>query len=38
MDQAPIFANFLRNVIGVTLNSTFNDITSFIETFDDPIS
>ena len=38
MDQAPIVANFLRNILGVTLNKTLNDITSFIETFDDLLS
>ena len=38
MYQAPIFANFLQNIIGVPLNRTLNEITSFIETFDDLIS
>ena len=38
MDQAPIFANFLQNILGVTLNRTLNEITNFIETFDDLIS
>ena len=35
MDQAPIFAYFLRSILGVTQNRTLNGITSFIETFDD---
>ena len=35
MDQAPIFANFLRTNFGVTQNRTLNEITSFIETFYD---
>ena len=38
MDQAPIFANFLQNILGVTLNRNLNEITNFIETFDDLIS
>ena len=38
MDQAPIFANFLQNIIGVTLDRTLNEITSFIETFDNLLS
>ena len=35
MDQALIFANFLQSILGVTQNRTLNEITSFIETFDD---
>ena len=38
MDQALIFANFLRNILGVTLNRTLNKITRFIETFYDLLS
>ena len=35
MNQSPIFANFLRCILGVTQNSTLNEIIRFIETFDD---
>ena len=38
MDQEPIFANFLRNILDVTLNKKLNGITNFIETFDDLLS
>ena len=38
MDQAPFFANFLQNILGVILNRTLNEITGFIETFDDLLS
>ena len=38
MDQAPIFSDFLRNILGVTVNRTLNEITSFIETFADLLS
>ena len=38
MDQAPIFANFLRSILVVTQNRTLNEITSFIETFYDILS
>ena len=38
MDQAPIFVNFLRKILGVTLNRTLTYITSFIKTFDDLLS
>ena len=38
MDQALIIANFLQNILSVTLNRTLNEITGFIEKIDDLLS